>query len=78
MRTFAATLLIFAVLAAPALAQQQEKKTRMQEIEEQRRKDQAEIDRTYSNAPQRLQKGDPQIKVDPWANIRPSNSKDRK
>jgi hypothetical protein len=73
MRTLAAVLII-AGLAGPALAQQQEKKTPMQMEEEQRRKDQAEIDRQYRTAPQRQQLGDPQ-KVDPWANIRPSNTK---
>ena len=77
MRLSAAAALCIAVLAGPALAQQQQKQTPMQMEEEQRRKDQAEIDRQYRNAPQRQQLGDPQ-KVDPWATIRPSNTKDKK
>lgn len=72
MRPFAAAALCIVVLASPALAQQQEKKTPMQMEQEERRKEQAEIDRKYRSAPQRQQLGDP-IKVDPWANIRPSN-----
>ena len=70
MRTLAVTAAMIAVLAQPAYSQgPPSSKTPQQLIDEQKRREQADVEQRYDN---RAKTPDVQVKDDPWRTIRPA------
>jgi opacity protein-like surface antigen len=73
MRSFIAGAVIAVCLSSAAMAQQNNEKLPMQQIEDQKKKDAEAIDRQYKSTLDRVKKNAPTTETraaDPWQNMR--------
>ena len=83
MRTFLAAAVALVALAGPTMKQAQaqgqteQSKTPMQLIDEQKRNEQADVDRRY-RATVRQSEGTRKVQADPWRTIRPAEAAKKK